>query len=94
MTIIPYSNNGLSSTLKRQYGRMENRKVDKIKQWILFSAWNPNPVNLNILKNNSIINVSFNIPRIKEIAKIIIAFVIVKYIPSKPYWSFSISSEV
>jgi len=70
--------------VKNRKGSTENKIIDKIKHWLLFLAWKPNPVNLSILKKTNTIKVSFKIPNKKDTNRIIIDFVIVKYNPSRP----------
>lgn len=66
-------------------GHPINIIVDDIKQTMLFFACNPNDTDLIILNSNKSIINSFIIPMKYAIIKIIIAFVIVKYVPSSPY---------
>ena len=72
--------------LKTNSGKHINSNIENIKQSWLCLAWNPNAKNLNKLKAIVIINTSFIMWNKNPKNIIIIVLVIVKYIPSNPYF--------
>ena len=74
------------------YGKTIKHIVEDIKHCQLFLACIPKPKYLMILKNSNVRMTSFKIFKIIAKRSITTNFVIVKYIPSKPYFSLSKSS--
>ena len=74
------------------YGKTIKHIVEDIKHCQLFLACIPNPKYLIMLKNSKVRMTSFKIFKIIAKKSIMTNFVIVKYIPSNPYFNFSKSS--